>query len=206
MIRKVLIVVSLIAVSFLFFSQLHAQPCPEIEIKQGAWSGTPLHEAIYSNNVERAERLINPSTINAPDSSGNPPLVYALTPSEELQPIGIVSASKRRALILAENKAREAIASALISRGADVNATGAYGVTPLTKLASGGQTPKAEVRLAAQLLKAGAKIEAQDNFGSTPLLMAAQRHRTELIRLLISAGANPNIKNCYGEAAASHLD
>jgi ankyrin repeat protein len=195
----------LLAMGLLVLSQLHAQSCPQVEIEQHARSGTPLHEAIYANDVGRVRRLISPSTVNVRDSFGNPPLVYALTPSEMFEPAGIVSTSKRRALILAEGKAREAIASALISGGADVNAAGASGATPLIKLASGGQVPEAEVRLAEQLLKAGANVDARDVFGSTPLLIAAQRHRSALVKLLLSAGADAKITNCRGQAAASLL-
>jgi len=192
----------LLTIALLIPSHIHAQTCPEIEIRQEAWSGTPLHEAIRANDVERARRLISASTVNVGDTFGDPPLVYALTPSEVLEPAGVVNETKRHALILAEAKAREAIVSALISGGADVNAAGARGITPLVRLASGGHTPEAELRLAQQLLKAGANVDAPDSFGSTPLLIAAQRRRGDLVRLFLSAGANPNVTNCRGEAAA----
>jgi hypothetical protein len=206
MIKKVLMIKQvLLAIALLVPSQAHAQACPEIEITQGAWSGTPLHKAILADDVERARRLISASTVNVPDSHGDPPLVLALTLTELLEPAGIVSAGKRRALRLVQAKAREAIASAVISGGADVNAPGAHGATPLTRLVSGGFAPEAEVRLAQQLLKAGAKIDAQDGFGSTALLIAAQRGRKDLVKLFLSAGADPNITNCRREAAASLL-
>jgi ankyrin repeat protein len=193
----------LLAIGLLVSSQVHAQPCPEIEIRpRDSWSGTPLHAAILDDDVERARRLISASTVNVRDSSGNPPLVLALRISELLEPAGIVSASKRRALILAQAKAREAIASALISGGADVNALGDYDITPLLTLVRSGYAPDAEVRLALQLLKAGANVDARDRFGSTALLTATQRLRSDLVRLFLSAGADPNIANCRGESAA----
>jgi ankyrin repeat protein len=140
-----------------------------------------------------------------PDSYGNPPLVFALELPESLEPAGIVSASKRHALILAQGKAREVIASALISGGADVNALGSHGITPLIRLAGEGYPPDAEFRLAQQLLKAGANVDARNVFGSTALLIATLRHRSVLAKLLLSAGADPNITDCRGEAAALHL-
>jgi ankyrin repeat protein len=201
MIKNILLAVALLLVT----SQAQAEPCPEIEIPQGAWSGTPLQKAILADDVEKVRRLISASTVNVPDSYGDPPLVLALTLSELLEPAGIVSAGKRRALRLAQAKAREAISSALISGGADVNARGAHGATPLARLISGGFTPEAEVRLARRLLKAGAKVDARDDFGSTALLIATQRQRSDLVRLILSAGADPNITNCRGEAAVSLL-
>jgi uncharacterized protein len=195
-----------LAIALLVPSQVHAQQCPEIETRQhAAWIGTTLHKAILADDVERARRLISASTVNVPDSFGDPPLILALTLSEVLEPAGIVSAGKRRALILAQAKAREAIASDLISGGADVNARGAYSVTPLLALVRGGYRPDAEVRLARQLLKAGANVDAPDRFGSTALLIATQSGRSDLVRLLLSAGADPNITNCRGESAAPLL-
>jgi ankyrin repeat protein len=192
----------LLAITLLVPSQVHAQPCSKIEIRQDAWSGMPLHKAILANDVEGAQRLISASTVNVPDSYGDPPLVLALTLSELLEPAGIVSASKSHTLLLAQAKAREAIVSALISGGADVNAPGAHGITPLSRLVSGGYAPDAEVRLAQQLLKAGANVDARDDFGSTALLIAAQRRRSDVVRLFLSAGADPNFTNCRGESAA----
>jgi ankyrin repeat protein len=196
----------LLAIALALPSQVHAQSCPEIETKQpAAWSGTPLHEAIIADDVDRSRRLISAATVNVPDAYGNPPLVLALELPEMGEPAGIVSDGKRRALILTQAKARETIASALISGGADVNAPGAYGITPLMNLVGVGFTPDAEFRLARQLLKAGANVDARDDFGSTALLIAAQRARSKLVGLLLSAGADPNITNCRGEAAASLL-
>jgi ankyrin repeat protein len=43
---------------------------------------------------------------------------------------------------------------------------------------------------------------ARDVSGSTPLLIAAERERKDLVKLFLSAGADPSIPNCRGEAAA----
>jgi ankyrin repeat protein len=194
-----------LVIGLLTCSQALAQSCPDIQIKQAPWTGTPLHEAIHANDVDRARRLIGTSTIDVRDSFGNTPLVYALTPAEALEPAGIVSAARTRALVAAENKARQAIASALIAKGADVNMTGARGVTPLMKLAAAGYAPGAEIRLARQLLNAGANLNARDDFGSTALLVAARHRKSELVELLLSKGADPTAANCRGETAASFL-
>jgi ankyrin repeat protein len=200
MIRNIILIVSL-----LIASEVLAQTCPEIHLSQGVWMGTPLHDAIHANDIDGAQRLMSASTINARDSFGNTPLVYALTPSQALEPAGIVSEKRARALILAENKARFAIVSALLSKGAAVNEPGALGVTPLMKLANGGYAPDVERRLAERFLKAGANVNAQDDFGLTALIVAAQRGKTSLVTLLLASGADPTIANCRGETAGSFL-
>lgn len=111
-------------------SAASAQSCPEIRMQQGVWTETPLHQAIHDNDVNAVKGLMSALTVNKRDSFGDTPLVYALTPSEVLEPAGIVSASRKRALIAAESTARQAIVSALLSGGAAVNEPGARGVTP----------------------------------------------------------------------------
>jgi uncharacterized protein len=87
----------------------------------------------------------------------------------------------------------------LIAAGANVNAKDAHGETPLHCAAR-------EYRLgaASQLLASGADIDARDNQGNTQLYLAvfAARSRTDMIRLLLSAGANKNIRNNYGLSPA----
>ncbi|MBQ9419446.1 MAG: ankyrin repeat domain-containing protein, partial [Synergistaceae bacterium] len=50
-------------------------------------------------------------------------------------------------------------------------------------------------------LEAGANVDAQDDFGSTMLMNAIDEHehpKPELIKLLLSYGADPNAKNYFG--------
>lgn len=50
------------------------------------------------------------------------------------------------------------------------------------------------------LIEVGAKVDAQDAFGNTPLWRAVMKHRgdLDLIRLLLSKGADPDIENKSG--------
>ena len=50
-----------------------------------------------------------------------------------------------------------------------------------------------DFKKAEDLIKEGADPNTQDNNGWTPLHEVAQRNHLELVRLLLEAGANPNI-------------
>jgi ankyrin repeat protein len=180
-----------------------AQTCPDLPIGQDSWRGTPLHQAIRANDVKVARRLLNPLTINEKDSFGDTPLVAALTPTEILEPIGIVSPQRRRELIRAENQARQRIVMALLAKGASVNERGALGVTPLIKLAASHYDADADRMLAERIIAMGADVNARDAFGSTALIVATQRSKSSLAALLLSKGADPALANCRGETAGT---
>jgi ankyrin repeat protein len=180
-----------------------AQPCPEVKLHEGAWRGSPLHDAIRRNDAVAAQRLMTAATVNERDSFGNTPLVAALTPAASLEPAGVLSTDKARARMQAENSARQAIVSALLAKGAAVNEPGARGATPLMQLAGWGYSPVADRRLAEQFLRLEASVNARDDFGSTALMLAARRGKVDLVKLLLAKGADPKIENCHGETAAS---
>jgi ankyrin repeat protein len=59
-----------------------------------------------------------------------------------------------------------------------------------------------DVRLVADLLAKGAVVDAQNEFELTPLIIAADKGNAELVRLLVSHGANVNLKDhTYGKTA-----
>jgi hypothetical protein len=131
--------------------------------------------------------------------------VTALTPTQILEPAGIVDPQHNWGLIRAENEARQAIAAALLSSGAAVNERGALGVTPLMKLAGSFYQADVDRALAERILAMGADVNARDAFGSTALITAARRQKLELAKFLVSKGADPALTNCRGESAQSLL-
>ena len=83
----------------------------------------------------------------------------------------------------------------LISEGADVNASGSAGWTPLMAAARHSSTPKS-VQL---LIEKGAELEARDTDGWTPLMVAAQFSSTpEIVQLLLEKGADVNARDTTG--------
>jgi len=105
------------------------------------------------------------SAVNAADSRGVTPLMQAAA-------VGSIDAMK-----------------ILLAAGADVNARSGLEITPLLY----GATNPAKVRL---LVEAGADVNAKSKFGRTALIVAAGcPGGSESVRLLLSKGANPKVKD-----------
>jgi ankyrin repeat protein len=92
---------------------------------------------------------------------------------------------------------RSEIVRLLVEWGSPLEATGTEQWTPL-HLASVSMSPGA----ASALIKAGANIHARSVFGATPLHLAVHSVVTkaslETVRVLISAGADPNVADQDG--------
>ena len=96
-----------------------------------------------------------------------------------------------------------------IAAGADVNAKGWRGVTPLHKAAVGGGAVLEELRLLELisykvlelLITKGADVNAKDEDGLTPLMYAVLEGNKESVKMLILKGANLNVKDEDGETA-----
>lgn len=95
-----------------------------------------------------------------------------------------------------DNKAE---VSALLSAGADSNATDSAG-TPVLVWAAEQGTPEV-VQL---LLAAGAKAAGADSLKRTALEAACRQERFEVVKMLIEHGADPNQKDKDGNTAVSY--
>jgi hypothetical protein len=87
---------------------------------------------------------------------------------------------------------------ALLAAGVDPNATNRYS-TPLTSAAYRGNRDVVALLLA----QPGINIDAQDVDGFTALTWAVGHGSLDIVDLLVQAGANPNIKNRFGESATT---
>lgn len=88
---------------------------------------------------------------------------------------------------------------AAISKGADVNARDALGMTALMYAAQSNEDP--EVIIA--LLKAGADINAKGSLGRTALMIAAEsKQNSKVIVTLLKAGADVNARDSFGGMTA----
>jgi Ankyrin repeats (3 copies) len=88
------------------------------------------------------------------------------------------------------------IVKILLARGADANAVSSTGATPLHQAAG-------NAKIAKLLLDANAKVDAKDSIDSTPLRGYVIGGNIDALRVLLVAGANPNIENRAGESPYS---
>jgi hypothetical protein len=92
---------------------------------------------------------------------------------------------------------REAQAAAGLAAGADVNAAGSDGVSPLQLALWYGLSDG----FARSLLAAGADVHHRDSFGFTPLVYAGAGGRAEMAEALVAAGADVSHANAGGDSA-----
>jgi ankyrin repeat protein len=148
-----------------------------------------LHVAALGNDIETIRLVINAGAdVDGVDFAGFTPLIHA-----------------------AANRNLDAV-RLLLARGADINARSGDGSFQKVKagtIALGHFTPlTASVALATPelvktLLDAGATVKTTDVRGMTPLMLAVanDRQNIEVIRMLISRGAEVNAKSLAGETA-----
>jgi len=92
---------------------------------------------------------------------------------------------------------REPQAAALLRAGADVNAAGSDGVSPLQQALWHGLSDG----FARLLLAAGADVHHRDSFGFTPIVYAGAGGRAEIAEALLAAGADVSHANDGGDSA-----
>lgn len=129
---------------------------------------TALHWAAYNDDVFLVKLLLASGA--APDPR---------TRLRSLTPLHMAAESGDAVLI-----------GALLRGGAAVNATNDAGTTPLMIASASGSTAAV-----AALLSHGADVNAREKvYGQTALFFAAGRNRADVVRLLLSKGADPKVK------------
>ncbi len=132
----------------------------------------PVHKAVMRHSLpEVTQAIAQGGDVDVLDREGRTPLFYAAQDGDS------------------------AIAADLIRHGANVNAQDKSLKTPLHFAANAYQPEVAEL-----LLKNGASVDAQDAHGNTPLSDAVfdSKGRGQMIKLLLSSGANKALKNKHG--------
>ena len=98
-------------------------------------------------------------------------------------------------LILVCKEGYQNIVAFLIEKGADVNCSNEYGITPLMTASRYGHSEIAEF-----LIEKGANIDAIGCNGITALMMAIRFNHSEIAEFLIEKGANIDAIGCNGTA------
>lgn len=96
---------------------------------------------------------------------------------------------------------------ALVANGADVNGYDAFGDTVLMAAIGDPDNPNDSalcLAIARELLSLGADPCKTDAEGSGPICSAAVRMDTEVLRLLMDAGANPNNETGWEEGRTAY--
>ena len=98
-----------------------------------------------------------------------------------------------------ENDGHMKILEKLLSLGAEVDPRDIGGRTPLSVAVTTGSN-HVTLKLAERLIKAGADVNSKDRMGFTPLHKCAEITDLEPAQLLLDNGADPDIKNNFGES------
>lgn len=169
-----------------------------------AGSFDDFFSAVKRNDTNTVATLLNQGfDANTVDANGNTGLFLAVKePSIQVAEM-LIQWSKTQVesrttkdespLMMASLKGLTEVCAKLIARGADVNKTG---WTPLHYAATTGQVAVIDL-----LLENYAYIDAESPNRSTPLMMAAHYGSTDSVQKLLSAGADPLLKNEQGLTA-----
>ncbi|MBX2837955.1 MAG: ankyrin repeat domain-containing protein [Gammaproteobacteria bacterium] len=101
------------------------------------------------------------------------------------------------AVTIAAAKGSDELLRWLISIGADANAPDVYRFSPLMRAVDNGHVDVVKVLLSAE----GIDIDQQDERNNTALHYAVAANRTDLVSLLLDAGASSDLQNREGETA-----
>ncbi len=167
---------------------------------------TPLHLAVRTNQRQVVARLMAAgANVDARDDRGETPLITAVyfehteLARELLREHGadpnVAMLNGLRPLHVAADRGLNELARLLLEHDAAVDARTGSGITPLMVAA---KRHAAIVRL---LLDAGANPRATTKQGTTPLMYAAHAAATNIVRMLLAAGADVQTKRGDGSDA-----
>ena len=133
---------------------------------QNASSGIEFVEAVRTSNGDKVVELLTAKPTGLIDARGD---------------------DGNTALIVALARRDEEWTGFLLGKGADPNLTGKGGDTPLMAAARAGYFDGV-----GWLLQLGAKVDSTNRSGETALILAVQQRQPMIVKILLSAGADPD--------------
>lgn len=188
---------------------------------------TDLHKAADECDLEKGQAAVNALStatgdeeINRFDREGYTPLAYAARSGcieivkRLIEKRAAVDAmddyTRRTPLLRAADQRHAEVVRYLLAHGASVNAKARFGQTPLTAAILGtvfSYGPKGNRDETIQaLLLSGADVNLQGKFSWTPLMTAVLRGDADLVRLLISKGADLSANDEEGKTALDYAE
>lgn len=202
------IVMVLAAIAQTCFSQSAQQPAAPAAARPIDPRAMQMQSAVLMfKDVGKVEQLVKEGVdINAPIGCGDYSPLDGAVDTENLDMLKFLLAHGAKpkgrelanAAFLNNPDVAMTFAKELLAAGVSPNATNRYS-TPLTSAAYQGHRDLVVLLIA----QPGIKIDAPDVDGYTALMWAASHGESELVDLLMKAGANPKLKNNRGETAAS---
>lgn len=164
------------------------------------WKGTPLHLAVIGRETAAVKKLLKQkANPNEKDSYGDTPLKKAVAMNIPSVPR---SPEVLRREMAKDHKAKIGIIRLLLKSGADVNARGIYGLTPLMGVTIFMYSADHAIELLKVLIENGAAVNLQDEEGFTALMLAARSgDNPKVVNFLLAKGADAKAVNCEKKTA-----
>jgi biopolymer transport protein ExbD len=169
---------------------------PNIEIKldigqtfvgvvlETGWSEIPIFDAMFQKDFEFVKTyILQGKSLKIKDKLSGKTMLHLATQSGNLE-----------------------IVKLLTDSGANINAKDKLGHTPLLTL--GGEDEIKTEKILRFLIEKGANLNIQnkDEDNQTLLMSSYDNDKLEIVKLLLEAGANPNLKDAAGETAMMKTD
>ena len=170
----------------------------------------PLITAASDGDLEAVQKLLRDGAdVNGKEENGGMTALHAAVENGNLEIVRELlqagakpnarTQSRHTPMMALDGDAKPELVRLLLTYGARVNSTDDAKAGVLLSAVQN----YAEPEVLQLLIQAGAKVDAADKEGRTALIAAASDDNLEAVKVLLGAGADPNLKKATGETALS---